>query len=57
MIDYLGSMDDLVVLGMSFLQTVMKVYNWDEKTISCKCLLSGREYQCADLGVVGELKK
>jgi saccharopepsin len=38
MFDYLGDMDDLVILGMPFLRSVMGVFNWDEKTVSCEFL-------------------
>lgn len=36
MMDYLGGMEDLVVLGAPFLEKVMGVFNWDERTISCE---------------------
>ncbi|KAE8449572.1 hypothetical protein EG329_007902 [Mollisiaceae sp. DMI_Dod_QoI] len=34
MLDYLGEIEDLVILGMPFLEKLMGVWNWDEKTIS-----------------------
>jgi saccharopepsin len=39
MIDYLPEFEDMVFLGMPFLETVMGVWNWDEQTISCEFFL------------------
>jgi saccharopepsin len=42
MFDYLGSQKDLVLLGTPFLERVMGVFNWDERTDSCEFFCSGR---------------
>lgn len=42
MIDNLPEFEDMVFLGMPFLETVMGVWNWDEKTVSCEFFRSRR---------------
>jgi saccharopepsin len=46
MIDFLGSMEDLIILGMPFLEKVMGVFNWDEKTVSCESSYTVRGIGC-----------
>jgi saccharopepsin len=58
MIDYLPKDEKLVILGMPFLEKVMGVWNWDEKTVFCESfLLQQRGMYGVGLSVVGELKK
>jgi saccharopepsin len=57
MFDYLGDMEDMVILGMPFLEKVMGVWNWDDKTVSCEFFSALVErVGCVNLCVVGNLK-
>lgn len=46
MIDYMGDIEDFVILGMPFLQKLMGVFNWDEKAISREYSHSGESWLC-----------
>jgi saccharopepsin len=46
-----------VILGLPFLKKVMGVWNWDEKTVSCEFASAEESDGCANLDLVGELKK
>ena len=57
MIEGITETENTVILGLPFLKKVLGVWNWDEKTVSCGFAHPDNLNGCANLDLVGKLKK